>query len=114
MRALFPVIALILLSSLFVAAQTTSGANSDIMAVQDRMFFPHDMFWGWAQLELAPPHNEIDAEPLRCNGKGFRWRECSLQYVRAVYVVGNARSSAIWPHPVAALHAFWCAGVPVR
>jgi hypothetical protein len=30
------------------------------MAVQDRMFFPHDMFWGWAQLDLAPPHNEID------------------------------------------------------
>ena len=26
----------------------------------DRMFFPRDMFWGWVQLDLAPPHNEID------------------------------------------------------
>jgi len=32
----------------------------------DRMFFPRDMFWGWAQLDLAPPHNEID--PNLCSG----------------------------------------------
>ena len=30
------------------------------------MFFPRDMFWGWAQLDLAPPHNEID--PNLCSG----------------------------------------------
>jgi len=33
---------------------------------EDRMFFPHDMFWGWAQVDLAPPHNEID--PDLCSG----------------------------------------------
>ena len=27
---------------------------------EDRMFFPRDMLWGWAQVDLAPPHNEID------------------------------------------------------
>ncbi len=32
----------------------------------DRLFFPRDMFWGWAQLDLAPPHNEID--PNLCAG----------------------------------------------
>jgi hypothetical protein len=32
----------------------------------ERMFFPHDMFWGWAQFDLAPPHNEID--PNLCAG----------------------------------------------
>jgi len=32
----------------------------------DRLFFPRDMFWGWAQLDLAPPHNEID--PNLCSG----------------------------------------------
>jgi len=32
----------------------------------ERMFFPRDMFWGWAQLDLAPPHNEID--PNLCSG----------------------------------------------
>ncbi|MGO9085382.1 MAG: hypothetical protein ACLQBK_09165 [Candidatus Sulfotelmatobacter sp.] len=31
-----------------------------------RMFFPHDMLWGWAQLDLAPPHNEVD--PNLCAG----------------------------------------------
>ena len=32
----------------------------------DRMFFPRDMLWGWAQFDLAPPHNEID--PNLCSG----------------------------------------------
>ena len=31
-----------------------------------RMFFPRDMLWGWAQLDLAPPHNEVD--PNLCAG----------------------------------------------
>jgi hypothetical protein len=29
-------------------------------AASDRMFFPRDMFYGFAQFDLAPPHNEID------------------------------------------------------
>src|SRR5579871_1533558 len=32
----------------------------------DRMFLPRDTFWGWAQLDLAPPHNEVD--PNLCAG----------------------------------------------
>lgn len=39
--------------------------ESDLKA-QDRMFFPRDMFWGWAELDLAPPHNEVD--PNQCAG----------------------------------------------
>jgi hypothetical protein len=35
----------------------------------ERMFFPKDMFWGWAQLDLAPPHNEID--PNLCAGNSY-------------------------------------------
>ncbi len=27
---------------------------------QPRRFLPKDTFWGWAELDLAPPHNEID------------------------------------------------------
>ena len=46
----------------------------------DRMFFPRDMFWGWAQLDLAPPHNEID--PNLCSGdvaaNGGLQDRCSL------------------------------------
>jgi hypothetical protein len=33
----------------------------------ERMFFPHDMFWGWVQADLAPPHNEID--PNLCSAQ---------------------------------------------
>jgi hypothetical protein len=43
---------------------TSQGNWSD--SASDRMFFPHDMFWGWAQFDLAPPHNEID--PNLCAG----------------------------------------------
>ncbi len=32
----------------------------------ERMFFPKDTFWGYAQFDLAPPHNEID--PNLCAG----------------------------------------------
>ena len=35
----------------------------------ERMFFPRDTFWGWAQLDLAPPHNEID--PNQCAGNAY-------------------------------------------
>jgi hypothetical protein len=51
------------------AAQTVSTHNH--IAQQDRMFFPHDMFWGWAQLDLAPPHNEID--PNLCAGNAGQY-----------------------------------------
>ena len=37
----------------------------------ERMFFPRDMFWGWAQLDLAPPHNEID--PNLCAGNAGQY-----------------------------------------
>ncbi len=35
------------------------------------MFFPKDMLWGWAQLDLAPPHNEID--PNLCVGNSYQY-----------------------------------------
>jgi len=35
------------------AQQSSAGSN-------ERMFFPSDAFWGYAQFDLAPPHNEID------------------------------------------------------
>ena len=32
-----------------------------------RMFFPKDWYWGWAQFDLAPPHNEIDPNLCAAN-----------------------------------------------
>ncbi len=58
-------------------SQTTSGASQESSHqssygtwsdsdTSDRMFFPRDMLWGWAQFDLAPPHNEVD--PNLCTG----------------------------------------------
>jgi hypothetical protein len=51
-------------------SQTTSGIWHDA-GPNDRMFFPKDMFWGWAQFDLAPPHNEID--PNLCAGNSYAY-----------------------------------------
>src|SRR5438128_3255543 len=37
----------------------------------DRMFFPSDMFWGYGQFDLAPPHNEIDPNLCRADAGKF-------------------------------------------
>jgi hypothetical protein len=37
--------------------QTTAPAASQ---PSERLFFPKDWYWGWAEFDLAPPHNEID------------------------------------------------------
>jgi hypothetical protein len=39
---------------------------SDDNATQ-KMFFPSDMLWGYAQFDLAPPHNEIDPNLCSAN-----------------------------------------------
>lgn len=40
--------------------------NEPVTDKSDRMFFPRDTLWGYAQFDLAPPHNEID--PNLCAG----------------------------------------------
>lgn len=40
--------------------------DKSVTATSDRMFFPKDTLWGYAQFEIAPPHNEID--PNLCAG----------------------------------------------
>ena len=54
------------------AAQDTSSQGTWHEADSgERMFFPKDMLWGWAQLDLAPPHNEID--PNLCVGNSYQY-----------------------------------------
>jgi hypothetical protein len=74
------ILAVLGMISMFAAAQTSASLSTQQNGAQesssqgswhdagsgDRMFFPHDMFWGWAQVDLAPPHNEID--PNLCSG----------------------------------------------
>jgi hypothetical protein len=70
-------------SAASVSTQESGASGTSATAkppVEDRMFFPHDMFWGWAQLDLAPPHNEID--PNQCTGNAGQYgganAPCSL------------------------------------
>src|SRR5438270_9968707 len=36
-----------------------------------RFFFPSDTFWGYAQFDIAPPHNEIDPNLCRADAGKF-------------------------------------------
>jgi hypothetical protein len=40
-------------------------------AMSDRMFFPHDTFYGYVQFDLAPPHNEIDPNLCAANAGDY-------------------------------------------
>ncbi len=44
--------------------QPSSGA-------QNRFFLPSDTFWGYAQFDVAPPHNEIDPNLCAANAGTF-------------------------------------------
>src|SRR5271169_5218013 len=96
MRAWTWILALLALISVVAGAQTSTslavGGSSqassqpsshgtwNVPGADDRMFFPHDMLWGWAQFDLAPPHNEID--PNLCAGNAGQYggvnAPCSL------------------------------------
>jgi hypothetical protein len=76
MKTLSWILAFVVLISVSGRAQTTPPPNtskdtSKDTEAGDRMFFPRDMFWGWAQLDLAPPHNEID--PNLCAGNARQY-----------------------------------------
>jgi len=99
------ILAFSLLISVLGGAQTASPANSSPDAETQRMFFPRDMFWGWGQFDLAPPHNEID--PNLCAGN-------AVQSVCALYAFRNAGGASLWPGAIAALYDFWRAHLSFR
>ena len=37
----------------------------------ERLFLPKDMFWGYTQFDLAPPHNEPDPNLCRADAGNF-------------------------------------------
>jgi hypothetical protein len=52
------------------AAQEPTPAASGKDA-PERMFFPKDWYWGWAQFDLAPPHNEVDPNLCAANAGNY-------------------------------------------
>ncbi|MFZ0913639.1 MAG: hypothetical protein WBQ76_13790 [Candidatus Korobacteraceae bacterium] len=52
-------------------ADSQPTANSKPAANSDRMFFPKDWYWGWAQFDITPPHNEADPNLCAANAGQF-------------------------------------------
>src|SRR5215813_1225065 len=48
-----------------------SQAQLASASANERMFFPSDTFWGYAQFDLAPPHNEIDPNLCAANARNY-------------------------------------------
>ena len=46
-------------------------AQQPIAKAQERMFLPLDTFYGFAQFDIAPPHNEIDPNLCRADAGNF-------------------------------------------
>jgi len=61
------------------AANPQTPAGSKPTANAERMFFPKDWYWGWAQFDLAPPHNEVDPNLCAANAGqyGGKNSQCS-------------------------------------
>jgi hypothetical protein len=57
-----------LLNVLVTAGSHAQQANPK---AQERMFLPSDTFYGYAQFDLAPPHNEIDPNLCRSDARSF-------------------------------------------
>ena len=84
-------------------------AEDPVMQDADRMFFPKDWYWAYAQFDLAPPHNEID--PNLCAGNagayGGQNAPCSLfarymlsgQLEVRPFGKGQLRRFMVWGQP---------------
>lgn len=86
---------LLLLTVLCLILPVASQAQTEtVTSKSDRMFFPHDTFYGWAQFEIAPPHNEID--PNLCAGNAGSYggvnAPCSMF---ARYMISGDRKSVV-------------------
>src|SRR5271170_2167376 len=65
------ILAVAVMISALAGAQSVPTSPSHDVEAKQKMFFPRDMFWGWAQFDLAPPHNEID--PNICAGNAGQY-----------------------------------------
>jgi len=59
------------ISLLFVVLGLCAGSQAQQARPADRMFLPSDTLWGYAQFDIAPPHNEIDPNLCRADAGNF-------------------------------------------
>lgn len=58
---------LVVIAFLAIGSQAQGAGH----AVSERMFLPSDTLWGYAQFDIAPPHNEIDPNLCASNAGKF-------------------------------------------
>ena len=82
MKRLLPLISVLLFSGAVSAQmsqtvattatqQTTTPSGSAPSSASERLFFPKNWYWGWAQFDIAPPHNEVDPNLCAVNAGDF-------------------------------------------
>ncbi len=80
-----------------IGTRRTGTTAPSPTTASERMFLPRDMFWGYGQFDLAPPHNEIDPNLCRADAgiSGGVNDPCNAfaRYMLSGYV----EAQALWP-----------------
>jgi hypothetical protein len=74
--------------------------ESHLRETADRMFFPHDTFWGYGEFDVAPPHNEIDPNICRADAGHFGGVNAACtafaRYMMAGYIEAHPFGRGQW------------------
>jgi len=55
----------------FFAFSCAAWSQTSTSSQSDKLFFPKDWYWGYAQFDIAPPHNELDPNLCASNAGQF-------------------------------------------
>ncbi len=55
----------------FFAFSCAAWPQTATSSQSDKLFFPKDWYWGYAQFDIAPPHNELDPNLCASNAGQF-------------------------------------------
>jgi hypothetical protein len=69
----------------FILLAIGSQAQLTKSSSPDRLFFPSDTFWGYAQFDIAPPHNEIDPNLCRADAGKFGANAPCTEFARYMF-----------------------------
>lgn len=78
-----------MLMSMLLCAVVQAQEPAKPAVSQDRMFFPRDTFYGYAQFDLAGPHNEIDPNICRFDAGNFGGKNAPCTAFARYMLSGN-------------------------
>src|SRR5215472_7531769 len=86
---------------------TVRAQESAVSQIPDRMFFPHDTFWGYAQFDLAPPHNEIDPNLCAANARNYGGANAPCNAFARYMLSGVVEARPFGRGPLRRFMLFW-------